>query len=553
MKHIDQLDTYRRPEVKAVVLQGEEIWLGTAAGLYHLRGEQLEAHADWREHRITSLATSDAGLVVGAIHAGSPLLALTDRDGRRQQRLPDLPQDQAKALLSAQGTLLAGGKHGIYRLEEAGWRHCYGQGHTEVIGLTARQGRLLAFCKKQGVKAHPALLVSTDGGETWQLELETGYHDGILAAWDDGYLTRWRGPWRAGTPVRHQKSPYSAACQSEHARAWISGNKLVCEFANGAGVELEEPRFAEAEHLFLLSEGRALVAGISGAFLIELGSGQMHDVFAGHVVPSSAAKIKRLWNLEDDRILATATFGTFYSDNGGAHWQPAAAEWAALDAEGLALSPDGAWYLATQRGLFSSWDNGESWRHVKISTQPHFAELTDVVFVGDRLALGSKAGLFLSAEDYPKELSWVSAVGNATVHALLAEGDILWVGTVDGRLLQIDPETGHGWIRAMFQAPCQPLRAQGDCLWVLSGGLLFEVTPQSVRPLPHPDGVERLKEAFVSEQGLLVWDHANGWALKETAAEPEWVALEEWLPAVKSVSGMAPRLVTDRAVIVALS
>ncbi|MGY6564835.1 MAG: WD40/YVTN/BNR-like repeat-containing protein [Halomonadaceae bacterium] len=552
MSRVDQLDAYRRPEVKAAVQQGSDIWLGSAAGLYRLRDAKLEAIPEWQGLRISVLAASEAGLLVGASGAEGQVLARTDVDGGLQQRLPSLPRDEAKALLCSEGATVAGGKRGLYRLEADGWRHCYGQGHTEIIGLAAERGRLLAFCKKQGSKARPALLVSTDHGESWTLELETGYHDGILAAWKVGYLTRWRGLWRTGSPIRHQKRPFSAAGESEAARAWVVGNKLVCEFANGTSVELEEPRFAEAEQLILMPEGRALVAGITGAFLVELGGGRVHDVFAGHAVPPSAAKIKRLWSLDEGRILATATFGTFYSDDGGGHWQPAAAEWAALDAEGLACSADGAWYMATQRGLFSSWDNGASWRHVKLTPQPHFAELTDLAFIGDRLALGSKAGLFLSAADRPKELTWIEAVGDATVHALLAEGSGLWVGMVDGRLLLVDSSTGRGEVKAMFQAPCQPLLATGKTLWVLSGGQLFEVTARSVNPIAHPDGAERLKEAFASGRGLLVWDQANGWVLEEATEAPRWAALEAWLPAVKSVTGMAPRLITDRCVILAL-
>lgn len=545
MNTIDQLNRFRRPEIKAAVERGEHIWLGTSMGLFHLYNGTLEACEGWQGYNISTLALAEAGLLVGASHANEALLAVTGAEYCVLRRLPALP-DKIKALLFAEGQIFAGGKCGLYRLDGDTWQHFAESRSAEISSLAVQDGRLLAFCKKQGAKAWAGLLVSTDGGGSWHLEVETGYHDAIIAVRDSGYLTRWRGAWCSGTPLEYEKRPHSVASQRDGVQAWIKGNILVCEFADGGSLEIKDPRFAEAEHLFLLDQGRALVAGLTGAFLVNLGHGQLQDLFEERGVAPQATKIKRLWSLEEGRILAVASFGTFFSDDGGAHWQPSQAEWAGLDAEGLAMSPDGAWYMATQRGLFSSWDNGESWAQVKFTTAPHFSELTGLAWAGDRLALGSKAGLFLSAAGQPKVFNWNPCVGATTVKGLLVDDDTLWVGTTDGRLLEVDAATGAGQLRALFQKPCQPLRVESATLVVLCGKQLYRVGRQGVEPVLPPAALVEIRDAVCSDLGLVAWDQDNGWILG-SGADDQWQPVSDWLPAVKSITRGAPRLVTNRS------
>jgi hypothetical protein len=549
MNAVNQLDQYRRPEVKSAVQQGANIWLGSAAGLFCWRDDQLEAIAEWQGKRIDALAATDTGLVLLASDSDTKTVVTTDDAGRRQQTLPSLTQDTPKALAWASGRFFAGGKRGIYRLDEGVWQHCYGQGHTEIIGLHAEPDRLLAYCKKQGDHALPALLISTDQGQQWTKVLETGYHDGIIATWGNEFVTRWRGLWQNGSHIRYEKRPFSAAAQTDHASAWVKGSHLVCRFKQGTEVELVDPRFAEAEHLFLLSDGKALLAGIAGAYLIDLSFGQITDLFSTYTIAPQSAKVKRLWSLDEGRVLATATYGTFYSDNAGAKWQPADAEWSSLDAEGLACTADGAWYMATQRGLFSSWDNGATWRHVKLSTQPHFTELTALAVIDDRLALGSKAGLFISDSDQPKALTWVKAVGNTTIHGLLASEQSLWVGTVDGRLMEIDPLSKQGYVKALFHSPCLPLCLSSNGLWVLCGGKLFEIHDTGMQSIPLPADATGLKDAMLCEEGLVVWNHQQGWICDPHTSAPNWCVMNAWLPGTKSLTRDASKLISDRYVI----
>jgi hypothetical protein len=543
MNAMNSLITLRRPEVKATVRQGSTVWIGAADGLYRLEQGALLPIATWSGQKIAAMGAAGEGLILAATDTQGLSIHLTDREGEVVRSLPALPNDEAKSLLAGQ-CVLAGGKKGIYRLDDAGWHHVYGEGHTEVIGLEERGGRLLAFAKKQGPRAQPALIVSDDGGTSWRIELETTYHDGILAASDGGYITRWRGPWSPGQPVHFEKNAANAALFEPGRMAWIAGNTLCMRFDNGARLNIKDARFAEAEQLQLL-ERHALVAGGNGAFLVDLHSAHVRDLFEGHQTPAEAAKLKKLWALENGRLLATASYGTFFSDDEGATWTPATGDWAVLDAEGLALSPDGAWYLAAQRGLFVSWSNGASWKQVKFSTSPHFAELTAMVFAGDRLVLGSKAGLFVSEPGLPKQLVPVAGLGACVIAGLLVEssGGVL-VGTADGRLERLDPHTGQLDVLAVFRGACRPLAQRGQSVDVLSAGLLYCVAPGQVTPIVPPEGVQRIDAVAAAQGDLIAWNREQGWRLSEALGA--WTLLAQWPPHVKSVAASARTVVTDR-------
>jgi len=544
---MNQLISKRRPEIKASLRINNTVWLGAADGLYHLDNGQMQSCNAWRGQKIAAIGRSEEGMIIAAVSPAGLSIHLLSTNGEPLRTLPSLPDDEPKSLL-ALGGIFAGGKRGIYRLEGDAWTKVYGHGHTEVIGLDQADGCIQAFVKKQGPKALPALLVSSDGGANWRLQLETSYHDGILALSADRYVTRWRGPWSLGQAVRHEKDASSAACFESGRFAWVAGNKLCVRFDNGARLDIKEPRFAEAEQLLLL-DGQAVVAGGNGAYQVDLFSGQVTDLFESHVTQADTAKIKKLWVLEEGRLLATASYGTFYTDDCGENWRLANADWAVLDAEGLALSPDGAWYLAAQRSLFVSWNNGEHWKQVKLATRPHFAELTAIAFAGDRLLLGSKAGLYVSEPGEPKRLQHLAALGDCTVRGLLTEpGGTVLVGTADGRLERLVPAHGRCETVAVFAGACQPLAVHGDAITVLCAGALLRVQPGRIERIEAP---AQYVDAIVQpDGGLLAWSQDAAWRQIDTSSG--WVVVPGWLPHVKSVAIANRTVLTDRSAVLAL-
>lgn len=541
------LASLRRPEVKATARLGNTVWIGAAHGLYRLDQAELLPVSTWSGRKIAALSATADGLILAVSSSTGLTIHLTDDNGEPVRTLPSLPDDEAKSL-SAGPCVFAGGKKGIYRLDGEAWTRVYGQGHTEVIGLEQVGSFVRAFAKKQGPLAQPALIVSNDGGNSWRIELETTYHDGILAERDGRYVTRWRGPWTPGQAVRHEKDAANVAVMESDRVAWIAGNKLCVRFGNRARLDIKNPRFAEAEQLQLL-DTHALIAGGNGAFLLDLRSAQVLDLFEHHTIPADAAKVKKIWALEDGRMLATTSYGTFYSDDEGTEWNVSQSDWAVLDAEGLALSPDGAWYLAAQRGLFVSWNNGASWKQVKFSTRPHFAELTALAFAGDRMLLGSKAGLFVSEPGMPKQLHPVAGLSGTTVVGMLVEqvGSVL-VGTTDGRLQRLDPTSGHLEVLAVFRGACKPLAQREHSVDVLSGGTLYEVAPGIVTPIALPEGVRSVDAAPTPKGDLIAWNRDQGWQRSQGAGE--WTALPRWLNHAKSVAVGTRTTVTDRSDII---
>lgn len=551
---MNELEQLRRPEVKALVRLGRTVWLGAADGLYRLTdftAEPLLRHPAWVDCKIAALALAGDGLLVAAVRGGAMEIHLVDADGERVSLLPAIAGDEPKSLLAGDGWVLAGGKRGIHRLQGERWEHVHGQGHCEVIGLDIRDGQLQAFAKKQGPRAVPALFLSNDVGQTWHTDLETGYHDGILAASGGRYVTRWRGPWSAGEPVVYSKDAANVALIETDFTAWIAGNKLCLRFAiQGARLDIKDPRFAEAEHL-LVDDGHAVVAGGNGAWLVDLRRARVADLFAGHAAAPQAAKLKKLWALEQGRLLATASHGTFWSDDEGVSWTPCESDWAVLDAEGVALSPDGAWYLAAQRGLFVSWNNGQTWKQVKLATRPHFAELTGASMLGDRLVLGSKAGLFVSEPGEAKRLQHQGWLGSATVTGLLAtdEGQ-MWVGTQDGHLYLFDPEAGEGELLAAWGNACTPLHCRDDALTVLAGKRLYQLTESRVETVELPAPVRGVDAVALPAGGLLAWTQDAAWQRSDPAQG--WQPVSGWLPRTKSVAFGRRAVATDREAVVAL-
>lgn len=540
---MNELIENRRPEVKCALRVGSTVWLGSADGLYRLVDGALQPVPAWSGRKISALGSAPGGMILVAASAGGQSIHLLDGEGRTLETLPAPPRDELKSALAAD-EVFVGGKLGIYRRDGAGWTQVFGEGYTEIIGLEQDSGRILAYAKKQGARMRPALVVSEDGGETWRIALETTYHDGILAERGGRYVTRWRGLWAEGEPVHLQKDAANAATFDGGRVAWIAGNKLNLRFDSGARLEIKDPRFAEAEVLVLLDRC-ALIAGGNGAFVLELFTGAVRDLFQGVATAPQAAKIKKLWALDEGRLLATASYGSFHSDDGGQRWSPCASDWAVLDAEGVALSPDGAWYLAAQRALFVSWDSGCSWKQVKLATRPHFAEMTAIAFVGDRLALGTKAGLFLSEPGQPKKLVHVAALGECTVDGLLAEhsGDLV-VGTVDGRLARLEVDTGRVEILALFRGACAPLAADGAGHLVSCAGRIHRVTRARVEPVPAPLGASKLDALAHPDGGLIAWTDEAGWRLP--TAGVAWVELADWPVRVKSVAVGKRIAVTDR-------
>jgi hypothetical protein len=372
----------------------------------------------------------------------------------------------------------------------------------------------------------------------------------------DLIVTQWGGPHRLGDAVVPRKEPVTAAAIAASTVALVGGSKLELLHGGRCHMEMKHPAFAEAECLLLLGD-RAVVAGVQGALLVDLSTGRFRDLFEGAAAAASSAKIKRLFPLDHGRLLATASFGTFLSDetDGAGNWRLARADWNVLDAVGLARAPDGVWWLATQRGLFQSPDNGAGWKHVKVTGRPHgFAELTGIAFAGGRLALATKAGLFVSGAGGPKDLRAVPALGRQLIEGLAAEGLSAEGRAAEGRarllvaseraLYRVDPADGSVERLAGLPPATEPVATADGRIWLVGKAGLFRLdgdTPVLVETVAGPGELH----ASVGAAGLLVWRGEMAW-LAATGTD-DLRPVPDWPRGVKSaVPTVGSVIATDR-------
>jgi hypothetical protein len=292
---------------------------------------------------------------------------------------------------------------------------------------------------------------------------------------------------------------------------------------------------------------QALVAGVQGAYLVDLNTGDVRDLFQGVAVPSHAAKVKKLFSMGDGRMLATATFGTFVSKDSGANWLPAASDWMVLDAVGLAQEAGDRWWLATQRGLFSTGDGGQSWKHAKVSGRPHgFAEFTGIAFAQGKLALATKAGLFVSGPGGIKDLAAIPALGRRLIEGVAVDGDRVFASDGAGGLFAI--ELGSGAVTQCAQLPpkTSPLAVTQDGLLLAGKQGLTLWRDGALRVLDLPEPLSDL-HATASGGRLLVWSGDKAWSRGLEGGA--WAPVADWPRGVKSASLLTERgevLATDR-------
>jgi len=543
------LENYLRPEVKGALIKDDAIILATLGGLYRWRQGKTEPMPGWEGRPVRAIAKAPGGGFI-LVAEGQDGPVMCDGQGQIRKVLPRIPGDEAKSILMDEGIVIAGGRKGIWRFAEEGWSRVQGSGKYETIGLAKDAGRLTAYVKKQGALQQPALAVSADGGLTWRHLYEGSYADLARAVAGDLIVTQWGGARRLGDPAERRKEPVTAAAVSAGIVAMVGGSKLEIRHGGRVRLDLKHPGFAEAETLLLLP-GKALVAGVQGAMLVDLADGGLCDLFQHVTVPAGSAKLKKLFPLGGDRILATATFGSFLSQDGGNSWEPCRSDWSVLDAVGLAGSGQG-WWLATQRGLFSSQDGGLSWKHNKITTRPHhFAEFTDVAMVGDRLAVASKAGLFLSGPGGVKDLAAIPAFGRRLIEGVLADGAMLLVTDQDGGLFQLDPADGSVRHLADLALKTVPVSATGYGLLLAGKKALYLRREGRVEEVAVPDGMGEFHVVSGADR-VVVWRPGEAWSCPLAALSPsgsDWRAVPDWPMEVKSVgmlSAAGGMLATDR-------
>ncbi|MCE8040068.1 sialidase family protein [Halomonas sp. MCCC 1A11062] len=568
-----ELAAFERPQVKGVLAGATGIYLAAETGLYELHDRQLREVPAWRGRPVQQVAAAAEGYLVLLEDDSGQTLHLCDSQWQPRRELPRPAGEKIKCLHAQAEHLLVGTKRGLYRLpladtaQASDWQCLFrdSAGWGEVLWASSQQAEhIRASVKKLGAAAKPALIETHDAGVSWHVESLGDYQDLILAADERRLITRWKGCRERYTTSGYKKHPLTAGFLAGDRWAVLDGNKLEYQQEGHARVAFEHPLLAEAERLLPLEQGNVfLVAGVQGAYLVEPGHGRVTDLFGEAAGPAGLGKLKRIFELDDGVLLATATYGTFRSDDEGQTWQAADAEWAVLDAEHLMRSDDGRWWLGCQRALFVSDDNGRRWRYVKfkLAELPHYCELRGgLAVVGGQLFIATKTGLLVAPLASPERIARVAAFGEQAIEALFTDDErqLLLVGTHGAgqdRLWRYDPvEEQAQPLTAPGQVPVFESQIGGTlsaCL-IASGERLFRLACAGEGPvvleemMPQPQAGD-YHIASDSQQRLLVWNERSAW--RWHGGEEPLQALPDWPAGVRHACIRADgrsALTTDR-------
>ncbi|GAB4178222.1 MAG: hypothetical protein OHK0024_16210 [Thalassobaculales bacterium] len=547
----DSLDQFRRVEVKATLQHGAWLWLGTADGLYRTPADAEQPAvpvAGWAGMEIQALAADGDGLLVCAYDGRHAGLARCDGDGAAGERLT-LPEGQkVKAVLRHGATIWVGTKQGVFRRHDEGWRHVFGQqGKAEVIGLWHDGASLRASVKKLAPDDLPALIESADGGDTWEIEVQPDYQDLVVAATAETIITKWRGARPRGTRAGFKKHPITAGRIEPGGRtAVVDGDKLEVAARPGEKLAAYHPAFGDAEHVHLLTGGM-VVAGPQGAYRFRPSTGALGDLLPTPSGSRPYGKIKRLYQL-DHVLLAATTFGTFRSFDAGQSWERCDAEWWVLDTEHVARGPGGRWWIACQRGLFRTDDQGGRIDYHKMKVAgPHYGELRSLAVAGERVCVGTKQGLFVNRPDRdPEQFLRIDSFGTTPIEGLAWDdvAGLLYVGGGDGRLHAWDLVTAPATIA---ETPIHEatMTAEAGRVWLASGGAVRLVEGRTVIDM-SPGGAGDLHLLDIGER-LLAWDHDAAWLRPKRGGG--WNRLPGWAPGIRHVAhdrGRDRLITTDR-------
>lgn len=546
------LEAFARVEVKASLRVGETFFLATQHGLCRWdRGAALAPVAGLPAGEVRALGPAPGGMVLAV--GGRVLLA--DGTARIEAAFEAPKGEKVAAASAASGRILLGTKSGVFARDGDGWTRLLGEPGFEVIRIWETPGRILVSVKKRGAARLPALAESLDGGTIWTIEEMGDYGDVVIAADARRLVTRWRGARPRGiTPKGYKKHPLSGAELLPDGGVMVfDGDKAEIAGPGRRKAEIFHPMIAEAEQAHLLPEG-ILLSGMQGAFLFDPLAWRMKDLAQGLFADRVLGKRKRLFRLDGMSVLATCSFGTFLTEDGGASWAPADAEWDVLDAERIARAPDGRYFLLCQRGLFVSRDNGRRWDYAKPKLphgSRHYGEFRSLAIGAGKVWMGTKQGLFAAPLDDPERLAPVDGLDAAAVEALHFEQDGLLVGS-EGQGLMVLGSDGTARRAADVALHEATLLRDGAVLLAASEEKLFALDRDGHAADVTPQGAHGPLAITAGEGRVLVWDRAHAW--QRAAGASAWQPVPGWPAGVRSVALLPGGrvLLTDRARISAL-
>ena len=531
--------TQARLEVRGLLASAAGALAATGQGIYRLDPKGAVALGPWAGLDVQAIGPTPDGGFAAVIGDGNGYrIAIVDATGAPLRELVQPDGVECKAVYVADGWLLAGGKHGLYRHDGDDWQRCWpaADGHSSayVIGIARdRHGALHACMKKHGAEGLPAAISSSDDGKTWELSWERGYHDWVLAVEGSRAVTRWYGLVEddAPQPAALLRAAGAASFDADGGVALLIGDRLEYRPPSGASElatrALIHPILADAEHLLLDPAGEhVVVAGEQGAYRVDLRSGAVQDCLAEIPAKAGAAKLKRLWPLGAGVVAATASYGTFRSLDGGASWLSAQSEWAQLDTEDHVVIDADTHYLIGQRCLARSLDAGASWQVIDLVTESHhYHELFCGRRCGFYLVLGSKRGCFVAPLATGTPARHLTALGSDAINALAADERQIWALDAAGRLFVVEPARGDARELTQLDEPCEFLARCDGALLAVGEEVLYRIDLDGTVSQCTAPGPGELSAVDLGDGRILLWTIAGAWSGSPGTG---WGSIADW-------------------------
>jgi diguanylate cyclase (GGDEF)-like protein len=426
------------------------LWIGTNAGglgRYDPDHDEFLAYpggtGGTADGYISALADDGAGgLWVGT---GKGLGHLDGTAGRLDTARAQLPPGQVSALmLDRFGTLWVGTRAGLWRRAAGGAQfEAYalpvGQGAAAAISALRQEpsGRIWigtrlhgAFVLEPGDAAPHALLDSSAGGpvltDTITGIREIGTDEVWLGTSNSGIVRVNTVNWRT-VRERHDDARASSLASNEINAIFQDRGGMVW-VASVASLSHSDPRQRLIQTFFGGSGPHRLLSSASVASLMALPDGRFWAGLGEGGVDIIDAHAGRVGGLRPDPARPSRSLPK-------------------SKVEGMALSPDGSVFLATEAGLYRASADGGDVRRLTIPSQSPGAASRCLLFAGKELWVGGSDGLWALRYGSGDRLDVVRHYGHELGDPRIAsitrgrEGD-LWIGTNTG-LLHLDRASGR--------------------------------------------------------------------------------------------------------------
>ncbi len=531
IKQLESLPNSHRPNVKAFLRYKGINWIGCRQGMYRIQNDDTHFLDEWQGQEIIAIGQSKEGVLV-ATSEDKHSIYQCDMDGKKVLSLPYLLDDTPTCLFQT-SNILVGGKHNLYKLSKDSWSPCLSDEHAGEIGWIRKDKEILFTSVLKGnLDQCPRLLISKDDGATWESVWIGTLGDRIQSANLDKIICKWTGD--QVNPSLLQR-PILASHICEDGRiAFVQNSTLtIVDQTNSEIFRLCNDLISRTFWITIEGE-RAIIAGEQGIHTINMNTGTIRDMTANSDGPKHAGRIKRIWNIGDDRFLACATYGTFISCDGGDSWNSIKGAYDVLHVRRLFRAKNERIYLATQDSIFVSSDMGQNWKAVKWNGNGlDYGKLSGIAVVSEKLIWGGEHGLYIGKFMTEEPSRYIEAIGKRKIEDVIAIDDNnVIVLCNDGAIFSLDATIEEA--KLLIQLPFtdgKTIIKYGNDFLILGKKTIQRVHSNQVFQIRTPDEYYDDYHYSFNKTHIIAFNDSCAWI--GSIRNLKWTQLNVWLDKMK--------------------